>query len=142
MLADADLAAIGRALGDSHRARFILALLGGEELAAGQLAARAGTSTSLTSAHLARLLESGLVTVETRGRQRYYKIASAQVAESIEALLTIAPHRAANSLRDATRGGVARVLSFAARRDATIAVSGVSARFIMIDVAIIFSGGS
>jgi DNA-binding transcriptional ArsR family regulator len=92
------------ALGDSHRARFVLALLGGEELAAGQLAARAGTSSSLTSAHLARLLESGLVTVETRGRRRLYKIASAQVAESIEALLTIAPHRAANSLRDATRG--------------------------------------
>jgi DNA-binding transcriptional ArsR family regulator len=104
MLADADLAAIGRALGDSHRARFVLALLGGEELAAGQLAARAGTSSSLTSAHLARLLESGLVTVETRGRQRYYKIASPQVAQSIEAMLTIAPHREANSLRDASRG--------------------------------------
>jgi len=104
MLADADLAAIGRALGDSHRARFILALLGGGELPAGELAARAGTSSSLTSAHLARLLESGLVTVETRGRQRYYKIASAQVAASIEALLTIAPQRAASSLRDATRG--------------------------------------
>ena len=28
------------------------------------------------------------------------------------------------------------------RRDATIAVSGVSARFMMIDVAIIFAGGS
>jgi DNA-binding transcriptional ArsR family regulator len=104
MLADADLAAIGRALGDSHRARFVLALLGGEELPAGQLAGRAGTSSSLTSAHLARLLESGLVTVEARGRQRLYKIASPQVAEAIEALLTIAPHREANSLRDATRG--------------------------------------
>jgi DNA-binding transcriptional ArsR family regulator len=104
MLADADLAAIGRALGDSHRARFVLALLSGEELAAGQLAARAGTSSSLTSAHLARLLESGLVTVENRGRQRYYKIASAQVAGSIEALLAIAPHRAAAGLTEASRG--------------------------------------
>jgi DNA-binding transcriptional ArsR family regulator len=104
MLADADLAAMGRALGDSHRARFVLALLGGEELAAGQLAARAGTSSSLTSAHLARLLESGLVTVETRGRRRYYKIASPHVAQSVESLLTIAPHQEANSLRDAARG--------------------------------------
>src|ERR1700677_955954 len=59
MLADADLASIGRALGDAHRARFVLALLGGEELPAGELAARAGTSSSLTSAHLARLLASG-----------------------------------------------------------------------------------
>ena len=29
MLADADLAALGRTLGDTHRARFVLALLGG-----------------------------------------------------------------------------------------------------------------
>ena len=67
MLADADLASIGRALGDAHRARFVLALLGGEELPAGELAARAGTSSSLTSAHLARLLESGLVTARGAG---------------------------------------------------------------------------
>ena len=66
----------------------------GEELPAGELAARAGTSSSLTSAHLARLLESGLVTARAQGRQRYYKIASAQIAESIEALLAIAPHQA------------------------------------------------
>jgi DNA-binding transcriptional ArsR family regulator len=108
MLADADLAAVGRTLGDAHRARFLLALLSGEELAAGQLAARAGTSSSLTSAHLAKLLESGLVTVETRGRQRYYRIASAQVAQSIEALLAIAPPRAARSLREASGGSSLR----------------------------------
>jgi DNA-binding transcriptional ArsR family regulator len=104
MLADADLASIGRALGDAHRARFVLALLGGEELPAGELAARAGTSSSLTSAHLARLLESGLVTARAQGRQRYYKIASAQIAESIEALLAIAPRRDAAGLTDVTRG--------------------------------------
>lgn len=104
MLADADLASIGRALGDAHRARFVLALLGGEELAAGELAARAGTSSSLTSAHLAKLLESGLVTARAQGRQRYYKIASAQIAESIEALLAIAPHQDAVGLTQVTRG--------------------------------------
>ena len=104
MLADADLASIGRALGDAHRARFVLALLGGEELPAGELAARAGTSSSLTSAHLARLLESGLVTARAQGRQRYYKIASAQIAESIEALLAIAPHQDAVGLTEVTRG--------------------------------------
>ncbi len=50
MLADSDLAVVGRSPGDSHRAQFVLALLGGEELAAGDLAARAGTSSSLASA--------------------------------------------------------------------------------------------
>jgi hypothetical protein len=42
--------------------------------------------------------------VETRGRRRYYKIASAQVAESIEALLAIAPQRAATGLTEVSRG--------------------------------------
>ena len=104
MMADADLASIGKALADGHRARFVLALLGGEELPAGELAARAGTSSSLTSAHLARLLESGLVTARAQGRQRFYKIASAQIAESIEALLAIAPGRDAIGLTEVTRG--------------------------------------
>jgi hypothetical protein len=57
MLADADLAALGRTLGDTHRARFVLALLGGQELTAGGLAARAGASSSLAS----RLLDLGWV---------------------------------------------------------------------------------
>jgi DNA-binding transcriptional ArsR family regulator len=108
MLADADLASIGRALGDAHRARFVLALLGGEELRAGELADRAGTSSSLTSAHLARLLESGLVTARAQGRQRYYKIASTQIAESVEALLAIAPHRSAVGLTEVTTGKALR----------------------------------
>jgi DNA-binding transcriptional ArsR family regulator len=103
-LADADLAAVGRALGDPHRARFVLALLGGEELAAGELAARARTSSSLTSAHLARLLESGLVTARAEGRKRYYRIASAQIAESVEALLAIAPPQPAAGLTEVTAG--------------------------------------
>ncbi len=107
-LADADLASIGRALGDAHRARFVLALLGGEELPAGELAARAGTSSSLTSAHLARLLESGLVSVRARGRQRFYRIASAQIAEAVEALLAIAPHQDAVGLTAVTRGKALR----------------------------------
>src|ERR1700733_1361872 len=104
MLADADLASIGRALGDAHRARFVLALIGGEELPAGELAARAGTSSSLPSPPLAKLLESGLVTARAQGRQRYYSIASAQIAESIEALLAIAPHQDAVGLTSVTRG--------------------------------------
>ena len=62
------------------------------------------TSSSLTSAHLAKLLESGLVTARAQGRQRYYKIAGAQIAESIEALLAIAPHQDAVGLTQVTRG--------------------------------------
>jgi len=104
MLADADLAAVGRILGDAHRARFVLALLGGQELTAGELAARAGASPPLASAHLAKLLESGLVGVRQHGRERYYRLANADVAQAIETLLTIAPVRTATGLKNVTRG--------------------------------------
>jgi DNA-binding transcriptional ArsR family regulator len=104
MLADADLASLGRTLGDTHRARFVLALLGGQELTAGELASRAGASSSLASAHLAKLLESGLITVRKRGRQRYYRLASRDIAQAIEALLAIAPQQTATGLTGVSRG--------------------------------------
>jgi DNA-binding transcriptional ArsR family regulator len=104
MLADADLAAVGRMLADTHRARFVLALLGGQELTAGELASRAGTSSSLASAHLAKLLESGLLSARKQGRRRYYRLASPGVARAIEALLAIAPHSSATGLANVARG--------------------------------------
>jgi DNA-binding transcriptional ArsR family regulator len=104
MLADADLAAVGRLLGDNHRARFVLALLGGQELPAGELASRAGASSSLASSHLAKLLESGLVSVQKRGRQRYYRLADSDIAQAIETLLAIAPRHSATGLTAVTRG--------------------------------------
>ncbi len=104
MLADADLAAVGRVLGDSHRARFVLALLGGQELPAGELASRAGASSSLASSHLAKLLGSGLIRVRKQGRQRYYRLASPDVAQAIETLLAIAPRHGVTGLTNVTRG--------------------------------------
>lgn len=108
MLADADLAAVGRTLGDTHRARFVLALMSGQELAAGDLASRAGTSSSLASAHLAKLLQSGLVSVRKRGRQRYYRLASPDIAHAVEALLAVAPQSSATGLTNVTRGKALR----------------------------------
>jgi len=95
-------------LGDDHRARFLLALLGGEQLSAGELAARSGASPSLASAHLAKLLGAGLVTANRQGRQRYYRLASPQVARAVEALLAIAPVSRASGLRESTRGEAIR----------------------------------
>jgi len=108
MLADADLAAVGRTLGDAHRARFVLALLSGEELTAGELASRAGISSSLASAHLAKLLRSGLVSARKHGRQRYYRLASPEIARAVEALMTVAPHASASGLTEVTRGKALR----------------------------------
>src|SRR5581483_3468358 len=105
---DADLAAIGRVLADPHRAAILMALLGGEELAAGELGLRARASSSLASAHLSKLLEAGMIDVRPDGRQRYYRVASDQVAQAIEGLMAIAPTRRVSSLREARQGEAIR----------------------------------
>jgi DNA-binding transcriptional ArsR family regulator len=108
MFDDADLAAVAQVLGEPHRAQFMLALLAGDELPAGELASRAGASSSLASAHLTRLLQAGLITARSRGRQRYYRITDRRVADAIEALLTIAPKRPAKSLKASKHGDAIR----------------------------------
>jgi hypothetical protein len=46
--------------------------------------------------------------VAARGRNRYYELAGADVAEAVEALSRIAPQRPARSLREATRNELLR----------------------------------
>jgi DNA-binding transcriptional ArsR family regulator len=99
-MADVDLARVGALIGDRRRAGMLLALLSGQELTAGELAARAGASSSLASAHLTRLLAGGMVCAERSGRTRRYRIASPEVAEALEALGQLAPPRPAQSLRE------------------------------------------
>lgn len=107
MLADADLSTVADLM-TAHRATMLLALLGGRPLTAGELATRAGISPSLASSHLSKLLDGGLVAVDQKGRQRHYRLAGPCVAEVIEAMLTIAPDRAAGGLRESTRGAALR----------------------------------
>jgi DNA-binding transcriptional ArsR family regulator len=108
VLADADLAAVAALMGDANRASMLLALLGGQELPAHELAARAGASSSLASAHLRKLTDGGLLVAERRGRNRYYRLTDRHVAEAIEALLAVAPTRRARSLRESNRGEAIR----------------------------------
>ena len=51
-----------------------------------QLARVAGIGAPAASAHLARLVEGGLVAVHPQGRHRYHRLASAAVAATLEAL--------------------------------------------------------
>jgi DNA-binding transcriptional ArsR family regulator len=108
MLVDADLAAVAALMGDAKRASMLLALIGGEELTARELADRAGASSSLASAHLAKLIDGGLLLAERRGRNRYYQLANRQIADAIEGMLAIAPARHARSLRESSRGNAIR----------------------------------
>jgi DNA-binding transcriptional ArsR family regulator len=108
VLADADLAAVAALMGERTRACILLALLGGAPLSASELAERARVSAPLASSHLAKLLRGGMLKVEARGRNRYYRLADREIARAIEALLAIAPERAATTLRESTHGQAIR----------------------------------
>ena len=84
------LTRIGALLADPSRAAMLWSLMDGSARPAGELTLIAGISPSAASGHLARLTEGGLLTLEVRGRHRYYRIASAEVANAIEALAHLA----------------------------------------------------
>ncbi len=95
----ADIAPVAALLADRARAAMLLALLDGRPLAAGELARTAGVSAATASAHLARLLDGGLVTVIRQGRHRYYQLAGREVAAAIESLSYLGPVQPVRSLR-------------------------------------------
>ena len=95
----ADIAPVAALLADPARAAMLGALLGGSALAAGELSQVAGISPATASAHLARLLDGGLVTVTRQGRHRYYRLAGHEVASVLEAIAQISPVRPVRSLR-------------------------------------------
>ncbi|HEY2351342.1 MAG TPA: winged helix-turn-helix domain-containing protein [Candidatus Acidoferrum sp.] len=86
-------------LGDPGRAAILLRLMGGMALPAGELAATANVAPQTASEHLAKLVAGRLLSVERQGRHRYYRLASAEVADAVESLLvlTARPHPAHQS---------------------------------------------
>ena len=102
VLGDADVAAAAALIGEPTRAALLLALMEEEVLPARELAARARVSPSTASGHLSKLLNSGLVHDERRGRHRYFRLAEPAVAVALEALSVIAPPRPVRTLREAT----------------------------------------
>jgi DNA-binding transcriptional ArsR family regulator len=86
MTSPAAFAATAALLAEPPRAAMLQALLAGEPLTAGELARVAGIGAPAASAHLARLVEGGLVAVLPQGRHRYHRLASEEVAAAIETL--------------------------------------------------------
>ena len=62
-----DIAAVAALIGERARVAILDALVDEPDLPAGDLAHRAGISASTASAHLAKLVEGGLVAVERNG---------------------------------------------------------------------------
>lgn len=100
---EADIAGVAAAIGDPSRTRVLLALAGGRALPASALAGEAGVSASTISGHLSRLLDAKLLTVERDGRHRYYRLATPEVASTLEWLARIAQPVPVRTLRRTTR---------------------------------------
>ena len=93
------IAEFGALLADPARVAILLALMDGSARPAGELARHARVAAATASAHLARLVEIGLLAVRPQGRHRYYRLASPAVAELLERLATIAGPTPVRSLR-------------------------------------------
>jgi DNA-binding transcriptional ArsR family regulator len=88
-----NIAEMAALIGDPIRAAMLWALMAGEARPAGELAVIAGASPQSASGHLTRLVEGGVVTVEARGRHRYYRLSGSEAATAIEALAGLATSR-------------------------------------------------
>jgi len=84
------LAEIAALMGDVARANILSALMDGRALTASELAWHGGVSAQTTSGHLAKLSEARLIAMTRQGRHRYYRLASPEVAQAIEALMAVA----------------------------------------------------
>jgi DNA-binding transcriptional ArsR family regulator len=97
------IARVAALIGDHARAEVLTALMADRALTATELAGIAGVTKQTISAHLAKLLEAGLVSVEQQGRHRYFRLADADVAALLESLMGVAFRTGAVRLRSSPR---------------------------------------
>jgi len=97
------IARIAALIGDHARAEVLTALMADRALTATELAGIAGVTKQTISAHLAKLLDAGLLTVESQGRHRYFRLAGHDVAQLLEALMGVAFRTGAVRVRSSPR---------------------------------------
>jgi DNA-binding transcriptional ArsR family regulator len=89
MTEDVRMAEIAALVGDPARANILSALMGGYALTAKELAGAARVSPQTTSGHLSKLAGANLIAGVRQGRHRYFRIATPQVAEMLEAIMVV-----------------------------------------------------
>jgi DNA-binding transcriptional ArsR family regulator len=97
------IAGIAALIGDHARADMLTALLSGEALTASELAHGAGVTKQTASAHLAKMLDAGLLAVESQGRHRYFRLADRDVAKLLETIMGVAYRVGATRVRSSPR---------------------------------------
>lgn len=85
-----DIAAIAALIGDPARANMLTALMSGRALTANELASEAGVTASTASAHIAKMINGGLLTQRKQGRHRYHTLAHDSVGAALESLMGLA----------------------------------------------------
>lgn len=83
------VARVAGLLADPARAQIMLTLIDGSTRPAGELAFAANISAQSASAHLAKLVEGGLLALQPQGRHRYFRIAGPEVASAVESLSSL-----------------------------------------------------
>jgi DNA-binding transcriptional ArsR family regulator len=94
-----NIVGIAALIGDHARAEVLTALMADRALTATELAAVAGVTKQTISAHLAKLVDAGLVAAEPQGRHRYFRLADRDVAQLLESLMGVAFRTGALRLR-------------------------------------------
>jgi DNA-binding transcriptional ArsR family regulator len=90
MPAAPDVARIGTLIGDPARAAMLSQLAAGRAFTATELARAARVTKQTTSSHLRRLVDGGLVAVESQGRHRYFRLTGPDVAAMLERVMGVA----------------------------------------------------
>lgn len=97
------VARIAALVGDHARAEILTALMTGQALTATELASVAGVTKQTVSAHLAKLLDGGLLAMQSQGRHRYFRLADRDVAQLLETLMGVAYRIGAVRVRPSPR---------------------------------------
>jgi len=103
-----EMAEVAALIGDVSRANILAALMDGRALTALELSLAARVTPQTASSHLAKLLNANFLVMEKQGRCRYYRLASKQVARTLEAVAALTPfgpprHRAKSRIDDDLR---------------------------------------
>ncbi|MBL0898619.1 MAG: helix-turn-helix transcriptional regulator [Reyranella sp.] len=95
------LSEIAALIGDPARTAMLQLLMDGRAHTASDLAHAAGVTAQTASGHLSRMVEANLLTARAEGRNRFYRLASPDVAQVMESLMALAGMRAGPASRTA-----------------------------------------
>jgi len=95
------LSEVAALMGDPARAAMLQLLMDGRAHTASDLAMSGGVTAQTASGHLSRMAEAGLLAVRAEGRNRFFRLATPDVAHAMEALMAVAGARAAPASRNA-----------------------------------------